>query len=238
MILEMDVGNSYAKWRVCDGRGKVCDRGAYPTAEPFPGIVGSVERIRIGSVAGLDAREALSAELQASLGVAPEFAQVAAAQAGVTNSYPNPSQMGVDRWLGLLAAHARVAGAAVIVDAGTAITVDALSADGMHAGGYIMPGLGLLASALQAGTQEVHFDDASKAALEPGVGTVQSVAHGLRLMAVAAIVRAVEESVRVVGDDAIVLLCGGDVAIMQCHLPVTWRHEPDLVLDGLALALP
>lgn len=234
----MDVGNSYAKWRICDGQGNVRDSGSYPTSAPFPGDLKGVQRIRIASVAGPALRQALSAELQAASGVVPEFARAVTAQAGVTNSYPNPSNMGVDRWLALLAAHAQVAGPVIIVDAGTAITVDILSAEGSHAGGYIMPGLSLLAGALQAGTREVHFDNALQATLRPGVGTAQSVAHGVLLMAVSAIAAAVQEGLCAVGEEATVLLCGGDVAIMRCHLPVTWRHEPDLVLDGLALALP
>ncbi len=238
MILDMDVGNSYAKWRICNEQGNTRERGIYQTSSAFPGTAGPVQRIRVASVAGAKVREALSVELQAALGVVPEFARTASAQAGVTNSYPEPSHMGVDRWLALLAARSKVSGPVVVVDAGTAITVDALSAEGCHVGGYIMPGLGLLAGALRAGTQEVRFEGEPEAVLVPGVGTAQSVTRGVLLMAVSAVLRAVQESMNAVGSEAAVLLCGGDVAIMRSHLPVAWCHEPDLVLDGLALALP
>jgi type III pantothenate kinase len=239
VILEMDVGNSRAKWRLLNEQGDVEDRGDYPSLEAFALSVPGVRRVRIASVAGSEARARLAAEVLSVLAITAEFAATSAFAAGVKNSYPDPSRMGVDRWLALLAARARMSAPVIVVDAGTAITVDVLDAAGTHAGGYIMPGLALLDRVLQSGTREVLcgplYDDPL---VTPGIGTDQSVGRGVRLMAVAAIERAVSECQMLVGGAAAVLLCGGDVAIMRSQMPVAWCHEPDLVLDGLALALP
>ncbi|TNF36513.1 MAG: type III pantothenate kinase [Gammaproteobacteria bacterium] len=238
MILEMDVGNTVTKWRLLGESGVAIERGSHASSAGFPkDRLSGVTRIRIASVAGSGMRQALREDLGGHFGVQPEFAETVLSAAGVYNSYAEPSRMGVDRWLALLAAWSRVKGPVVVVDAGTAITVDALDAGGRHAGGYIMPGLQLLAASLQSGTREVNARPLPGEDIGPGMSTDSCVSHGVRLMAVAAILRAVTECQAKAGNGT-VLLCGGDVAIMQSQFPVAWRHVPELVLDGLAFALP
>src|SRR6185436_9837669 len=69
-------------------------------------------------------------------------------QCGVRNAYGEPSQLGTDRWASLIAAWRFVRGAALVVNAGTAVTIDMLDATGVFRGGVILPGLALMASAL------------------------------------------------------------------------------------------
>ncbi len=77
--------------------------------------------------------------------------------AGVVNGYDHPSRLGVDRWVALVAARDRVLQAgpprpALVVMVGTAVTVDALDANGHFLGGLILPGFGLMLRALEMGT--------------------------------------------------------------------------------------
>jgi type III pantothenate kinase len=77
--------------------------------------------------------------------------------AGVTNGYDHPNRLGTDRWVALIGARHRVlaTGAprpALVVMVGTAVTVDALDANGRFLGGLILPGFGLMLRALEMGT--------------------------------------------------------------------------------------
>ena len=79
-------------------------------------------------------------------------------QCGVHNRYADPSQLGTDRWAALIGARSICAGACVVVGAGTAVTVDALTATGDFVGGLIIPGLSLMADALARDTARLPRD--------------------------------------------------------------------------------
>jgi len=68
---------------------------------------------------------------------------------GLRSRYTEPAQLGADRWAGLIAARTLSSGNSVIVNAGTATTIDFLGANGIHQGGWIIPGLGLMQSSLE-----------------------------------------------------------------------------------------
>ena len=89
--------------------------------------------------------------------VAARWVVSSAAEAGVTNGYDHPTRLGSDRWIALIGARARVLATgqrapALVVMVGTAVTVDALDADGRFLGGLILPGHGIMLRALEAGT--------------------------------------------------------------------------------------
>jgi type III pantothenate kinase len=80
-----------------------------------------------------------------------------AAEAGVTNGYDHPARLGADRWVALIGARARLLAMhqpvpVLVVMVGTAVTVDALDADGRFLGGCILPGHGIMLRALEGGT--------------------------------------------------------------------------------------
>src|SRR5690625_4421164 len=143
MILEIDMGNSRIKWR-CRGesgnlaRGVVSDSYQHLAAEwtALP-----IRRVWVASVRGEAHNEAFRQWCRTNLQLEAEFARSARHAAGVTNSYANPGLMGVDRWLAMLAAFAHTGDSCVVVQAGSALTADLLSASGEHLGGYIGPGL-------------------------------------------------------------------------------------------------
>lgn len=89
--------------------------------------------------------------------IEPRWVVSGAQACGVTNSYDHPSRLGVDRWVALIGARHRVlaqgpARPALVVMVGTAVTVDAIDADGRFLGGLILPGFGLMLRALEMGT--------------------------------------------------------------------------------------
>jgi len=234
MILEIDIGNTRVKWRTRDAGGAVaqghCDRRGpdWPCGLPQDGV----DRVRVANVGGPAAAEQLTAWAQSRWGLTPGYARSVAAQAGVVNGYREPGRLGVDRWLALLATWRELQGGAVVVSAGTALTVDVLQDSGRHGGGYIVPGLRLMRDALIAGTSGVRPEADTVASLAPGRSTTEAVLHGCTAMAVALIEKARR-------DVAIpVVVSGGNAAALAPWLAGRVLQRPDLVLDGLAIALP
>jgi len=156
MKLFIDVGNSRIKWAF-GVAGRFVAKGE--ASGSVDGSLGDllgfrqpVEEIRIANVAGADAGIRIAAILQERLRIEPVFAGSAAVGAGVRNGYSDPEQLGVDRWLALCGAFSRYQAAVCVVDAGTATTIDVVSASGEHKGGLILPGIDLMQSALLCGT--------------------------------------------------------------------------------------
>lgn len=234
MILDIDIGNSRVKWRAVGTDGVIrhghCARDTADWAGALPQQ--GMTRVRVANVGGSAAAEQLTSWAQARWGLAPEYVRAVRTLAGVTNGYREPEQLGVDRWLALLAAWRELHGGAVVVSAGTALTVDILGTNGQHVGGYIVPGLYLMRDALISGTSGVRPAVATVASLAPGHSTTEAVLHGCMAMAAALI-----ESAR--RDLATpVVLSGGDADVLAPWLAGPVLLRPELVLDGLGIALP
>src|SRR5690606_38670368 len=156
--------------------------------------------------------------------------------------YREASRLGVDRWLTLLAAWHHQPGAAVVVSCGTALTVDLLAGDGEHLGGYIVPGLDTMRSALFAGTSAVKLERLQVPdSLAPGRDTVAAVSRGLIRMAVGLISDAWAE-LAARGSSPRLWISGGDAELLLGFLDLppgsaAITHRPNLVLDGLPSAL-
>ncbi|MFO7764549.1 MAG: type III pantothenate kinase [Wenzhouxiangellaceae bacterium] len=158
----------------------------------------------------------------------------------VAASYPG---MGVDRWLALQPAWARVRSALCLVDCGTATTVDLVGACGRHLGGWIMPGMeaarqGLLTRAPGLRRPAV----GSPAVPGPARDTAEAVESGLLLQQAGGIVQAytLATGLPEFAPAPPVLLTGGAAAPLQSLLEgrgLSVRVEPDLVLQGLAMAV-
>ena len=148
-----------------------------------------------------------------------------------------PESVGVDRLLAALAAFRRAEGACIVVDAGTAVTVDAVSADGAFQGGAIFPGLGMIARALAEGTVLLPRVDLPSEAPLVGKNTREAISAGLVHGVTGAVAALVEGARKTVGREAAVLLTGGDAAFLAPHWPVVLREVvPNLVLEGLVMA--
>ncbi len=152
-----------------------------------------------------------------------------------------PDMVGIDRLLDALAANRlREPGCpAVVVDVGTAITVDLVSADGVFCGGAILPGIAMSARALHAFTDLLPLIDMSELAAPPeplGTSTVPAMRSGLFWGAVGAIRELTTRLVGEAADRAEVFLTGGAGPAVAELLGPRARHVPHLTLGGIALA--
>lgn len=241
MILEIDAGNSRIKWRALDSANEPIAMGVVPDEQAlFAELekLTSPTMVRMSSVRGPEATDAICqwAEQQWKLPV--HVASVTRNCAGVTNHYQDMGRLGVDRWLAMLAAFNRARGACVIVDAGTALTIDAVSAEGSHLGGYILPGRQLMAKVLQENTRIRLAPEPPEAAVDLGHGTEAAVRNGIYASEIALIEKVVRDCHAQLGELAI-YLAGGDAPVLSELLgDLETEIVSDLVLDGLVLACP
>ena len=241
MKLFLDVGNTAAKWRLRRGEerregGNQHLRDWEQLSSQLTRVVGDaeLESLHVASVAGLEADAVLAAELSATLGMPPNFYYSPAADGGITNCYAEPARLGVDRWLAMVDAWHRTEGAAIVVDCGSALTIDLVDSTGQHRGGYIVPGLRMLESGLLAKTASVRFHEAQAwTSLAPGESTVACVHNGTMRMTVAFITETVVALQNLVQDTCPVFVTGGDAMDVMAWLPDGFCHLPDMVLDGL-----
>jgi type III pantothenate kinase len=227
-ILDIDMGNTRTKWRCADATG------ALPAPE-LPTLTAKPERARVATV--LQNQDEVAAAIMHRFGVQAEFAGTSASLGGVRCAYANPSRLGVDRWLALVAAWQYTRKATAVISLGTAATADFVLEDGHHEGGFIAPGLRTLRQALRRDTAVVRPSATPVARLLPGADTDSAVAGGTFVMLLAFVEAALAGFASRAGDIA-VMLTGGDAGLLRPHLTHDAREAPHLVLDGLAVALP
>src|SRR5690606_3537766 len=152
-------------------------------------------------------RASLREEVLARWGVEAEFAQSVGSLGSVRNAYLEPAHLGVDRWLAILAAYHRGKTACGIIDAGSALTLDFVRADGQHEGGYIVPGLSMQRNSLLEKTAIPATRTEQWGGIAPGSSTLEAIHHGILEMLVQWIVG--EHAIRK-GSDPTWFLTGGD----------------------------
>src|SRR5690554_4752899 len=136
MILEIDFGNTRLKWRLLDSNSLfVVESGVASSLERFSvalqrGKYSDVAFARGCSVRSQQQNQQLAALISSMYGVRLSLACAQAELAGVKNGYIDPAKLGVDRWLAMLGAYAKAKGACLVIDCGTAITVDYIKASG------------------------------------------------------------------------------------------------------------
>jgi len=245
LILELDIGNTRCKWRlVAAGGGRTGDCLVDGLGQALRGLPErlSVRRVRAGCVRGPQVEAAVAAAVSSALGLGVEFARSQSFAAGVRNAYREPARLGVDRWLAMLAAFAETGAAVCVLDCGSAMTADLVDAAGHHRGGFIAPGLAMMRNSLFAGTDRVRFEPLAAAGRAsappaPGCSTDEAVAGGVELAA-AGFLRGAHQCFGSVCPGAAVLLTGGDAEALRARLDFPVSMRPELVLDGLRLALP
>jgi len=153
------------------------------------------------------------------------------------SGYDQPETLGVDRWLAILAGWDLFRQHCVIIDAGSALTFDFIDETGGHLGGYIVPGRQMMIDALFGGTNGVRVNTSPVHGIDHGQDTASAVQNGCFAMTLALIEKIILEGNE--GRRAVnIVLTGGDGELLLAKLPNVIVHKPDLVLDGLALALP
>jgi len=251
MILEMDAGNTRIKWRLRERDGKnwrtlaedsVFAQQKVPSVfieiskqlEKLP--MSRVERMLVSTVRGEGFKTVFSSVMTEKWHLQPEYAAVSAAALGVRNGYEDPAKLGIDRWLALVAAYAQTRAACCIVDCGTTITVDLVTTEGQHKGGYIVPGLHLMRDALATRSKALATAPRAWERAEPGTSTLAAVHNGILSMALG-FLRDLRRQDIEAGRQVEWFLTGGDAPYLATHLDWQCRLVPDLVMDGLCLTM-
>ena len=245
MILEMDCGNSFIKWRVLDSNtvvdGGVVDSDVGLIAALSASPLLRITRCRLVSVRSDDETASLAALLSSTFSIEVECASPARVMAGVTNGYEDFERLGLDRWLALVGAYELSRRACLVLDLGTAVTADFVAKDGKHLGGFICPGLPLMRNELRTHTRRIRYDNlsAEQALLRnsPGRTTVEAVERGCLMMLRGFVLSQLQLARDYWGDDFEVFLTGGDADLVACAVP-EGRLVKDLVFIGLAAACP
>lgn len=243
----VDIGNTRIKWAKltregAPGRMRAAVHAGWSAAH-FAQALGGLrpgDAVVAVSVASKKTRLAFAAAIRLKTGRPPRFIETERRQGELRNGYREPWRLGADRWLALCGARALLprAKALLVVDLGTAATIDLLTQDGRHHGGFILPGRELMVGTLlretggiarrasqRSGSNRSGFGRDTRAALEAGA----------QMALVASIRRARNMARERCGVLPTIVITGGAAALVLGALPANTRHVTDLVLHGLAL---
>lgn len=231
--LWLDLGNTRLKYWITQNE-QIIQHGAelhlQSPADLLLGLIHffqemKIEKIGISSVLDAKNNQRISKILQ-RLQAPVSIAQVHAEYAGLICGYDNPKQLGIDRWLQVLAV-AQPEQNLCIVGCGTALTID-LTEGMQHLGGYILPNLYLQRDSLIQNTKGIQIPDSAFDQLTPGRNTVDGVHHGVLLGLISTVEKIMQQSPRQL------ILTGGDAALFARHLEAYQpKVEADLLLKGL-----
>ncbi len=245
-LLLFDIGNTRVKWGVLDD-GELRRTGSIDhVALKENGIESLTRRLPrkidgayASNVAGPDVAKRFARAIGIHHGGDLRFVHSQRVGFGLTNGYRRPRALGVDRWVAMVGAKAEFRSAFCVVDAGTAITIDAVDRTGQHLGGQIIPGLKLMSDALRSDTSDIGVAISNVRDPKPGTAlfansTDRALAYGA-LNAVCGAVERANRQLRSLGQRPRIVLTGGDASRILKQLGGAWDHRPNLVLQGLAI---
>lgn len=238
--LLFDLGNSRWKMSVTTtGELGAVSVGSYDDSSgleaALAGVGPGIDHVLVANVAGPVVGPRLVADLERRLGLVARWVDSTQSMPNVRTGYRRPEQLGVDRLLAMVAARALSNRPLCVVDAGTAVTLDFVSAEGQHLGGFILPGIRLFRECLLANTSiprddVVHDDDVL------GRDTPTAVAQGARYSVGGIVERFIAGSCALFPQQQVeVVIGGGDADEFAPLLPEPCSKLEHLVLRGLAV---
>jgi len=246
--LLIDMGNTRLKWVWADGgtidqstfgRGSQDDflGQCRPPANARPG------RVLVSSVADQAGTSRIVSDCETRWGAPVKRLQTLSSQDGIVNAYEDPSTLGIDRWLAIVGAAHAYGTPLVIMDLGTATTLDAVDRQGRHLGGLILPGPALMLESLATATAmpvPTGFGDGEpdrKFANDPGVGPASSTSEAIREGVFAAQIGALNQFMRHVSaklnKEPALVLTGGAAECILDRLESRPFFDPWLVFKGM-----
>jgi len=248
MLLAIDVGNTHtvlglfegegvrAHWRVATRKDATPDEVGVLLRELFAGAgfdPAAVTGVIVSSVVP-DLNEVLQKAGTRYFRSEPLFVEPGV-RTGLPILYENPHEVGADRIVNAVAALARYGAPVIVLDFGTATTLDVVSAKGEYLGGVIAPGLGISAEALFARAARLSRVPLKRPRRVIGTNTEESVQSGL-FHGYAALVEGLVRRVRAeLGADARVVATGGIARVFEGEMPFLDAIDPGLTLEGLRL---
>jgi type III pantothenate kinase len=252
--LLIDAGNTRVKWGWLQRDGSVAAGTPYAHADSAAAAQASASwraaapvdkpvAIWLCNVAGPAVDIALRAQAAAAFAHDAQWHPVAssATAAGMRNGYRNPTQLGADRWVSAIGARALWPGTPLlVVTAGTATTLDVITADGMFRGGMILPGLSLMTRSLARGTAQLPDVPAITPPLPAWADNTQdAIALGCLSAQCGAIQLAWERLLADLASSTTptrprCILSGGASDVLAAALTLPYTQYDNLVLAGLA----
>jgi type III pantothenate kinase len=243
MILAIDAGNSRVKWGWLDPLAAAGPQwssiasvsliefaASSDHVNPFSITHESPDSIVISNVAG-DGAKTLLVNWTSIFDAEPLWLRGEAERCGVKSRYERPEQLGPDRWAALVAARGLHNGATLVVNAGTATTIDMLSADGTFLGGAILPGAELMRFVLHEHTGRLPLEEGMFRDMPRN--TVDAIETGCRHAQAGAIER-MYRAFRELDASPLCIVSGGAGRSIADELSMPRRYVQNLVLDGLA----
>lgn len=238
MKLLVDQGNTRTKWQLVDNNDQLAGAGSYLTKEAFPNSALPSREIEvvgahISSVADHAARNALRERIHDQWGIDSKFVTSSDAEAKIKNSYHSKETLGIDRLIAAVGARElHQFGNVVVIDAGTAVTIDLLTDEGGFEGGVIMPGFDLMRDSLVGNTAGIRVGQKQSPKVV-GKTTSECVHSGSHFGVIGGIEKVVSEILAQTTRPCKVLICGGDAAVIHQSLSFDAQLQADLIFLGL-----
>ncbi len=250
MLLVLDIGNTnvvlglydgarlVVHWRLATDKERTADEYAVTVLQLFAlaGIVpAAVEGAVISSVVPPLTPTFVSL-CQGRFGVAP-LVVGPETDTGIVVRYEPPTDVGADRIVNAVAAHARYGRSAIVVDFGTATTFDCVTAAGEYLGGAIAPGIGISAEALVQRTSKLPRIEIARPPRESVVGrtTAASMQAGIFYGYVGLVDEIVTRMARELGGEPAVVATGGLATLIAPETRTIKDVDELLTLEGLRL---
>jgi type III pantothenate kinase len=243
-FLAIDIGNTRLKWALyaAPQPGAAVLRHGAVFLETIEDLAEGdwADLPEPGSMLGCDvAGEAVRRRVEEQLelwDIAPRWVVPARHAAGVTNHYDHPNRLGADRWCALAGARARAVASgkarpALVVMVGTAVTVDALDADGNFLGGLILPGFGMMLRALELGTAGLKVPTGE--VVDFPTNTSDALMSGGANAIAGAIERQHRKLVRRTGAEPLLVMTGGAAVKLAPITDLHFETVDALIFEGL-----
>ena len=241
MNLLIDIGNTKIKWKTDSINDEALAKSFLYQADTLIADLNNglmrggfqPDNIYISNVAGEQIKSKVYQWLADSFSVEPQFAASHSEKCGLISAYKQADQLGVDRFLAMIGACLLVQQPVVVVDCGTATTIDSINSDNEFIGGVIIPGLDLMRRSLSENANALALMDGNESANVFSVDTESAIVSGTILSTTGVIENAVKRLTQLNGCDARCIITGGNGSIIQSHLAIQADYQPDLVLKGL-----
>ncbi len=243
-FLALDVGNTRLKWAIYDtprpgarlqAQGAVFLENIEKLAdEEWQGL--AQPRHILGCIVAGDAVKRRVMDQLEQWDVMPSWVVASAEEAGLTNGYDHPARLGADRWVAMIGAHHRLRSRGekrpcVLAMVGTAVTVEAIDAEGHFLGGLILPGHGIMLRALESGTAGLHVPTGD--VRDFPTNTSDALTSGGTFAIAGAIERMVENVARHCGEMPACFMTGGAGWKMAPSMQRPFELVDSLIFDGL-----
>jgi type III pantothenate kinase len=243
MQLLVDVGNSRIKWAFYDKGQLVHAQVASHQNVNFDRFLHHIwreletpDKVWIANVAGKEIQEALSSWITTTWHQEPIFLNTQSQAFGVVNGYKQPLSLGLDRWLGIVAAFNMFDSLPVcIIDCGTCLTIDVVDNQGYHLGGLLLPGIHTMRYALSTYTDGCQMNSQTP---EVGAKLIAQNTHdamigGTMFACVAYIERYIEQIKAKLGHQLKIVMSGGEADSLRKQLCIESEYRPHMVLEGI-----